>query len=110
MAVVDLERVAALLTERGIRVVVEQTGGGIATLFGGPQVRDGEGNPRYTFMIGPGWFDGPDWTLPHADTADLAWGPDDSGDDPTVYTDATGGMTEADIAAAVAARYPPLPE
>lgn len=107
MAVVDLDRIAAMLTERGIPAFVEMTGGGVATVYGGPDVRDAAGETRYTFLIGPGWFDGPGWTLARADTADLGWGPDDDGDDPAAYTDAGPRMTEADIVAAVAAQYPP---
>jgi len=107
MAIVDLDRIAAMLNERGIRAVVEMTGGGVATVYGGPEFRDADGGTRSTFLIGPGWFDGPGWTLPRADTADLAWGPDDCGDDPGAYTDAGPRMAERDIVAAVAARYPP---
>ncbi|HVQ91578.1 MAG TPA: hypothetical protein VMU51_11125 [Mycobacteriales bacterium] len=107
MAVVDLDRIAAMLNGRGVRAVVEMTGGGIATVFGGLDVRDADGDTRYTFLVGPGWFDGPGWTLARADTADLGWGPDDSGDDPGAYTAAGPQMTEADIVAAIVARYPP---
>jgi hypothetical protein len=109
MGVVDLDRIAAMLTGRGIPAFVEMTGGGIATVYGGAQFRDADGQARYTFLIGPGWFDGPGFTLARADTADLVWGPDDAGDDPDAYTDAAPGMTEEDIVRAVATRYPPPP-
>lgn len=107
MAVVDLDRIAAMLTGRGVPAFVEMTGGGVATVYGGPQLQHADGGSRYTFLIGPGWFEGPGWTLARADTADLGWGPDDDGDDPDAYTDASPRMTEEDIVAAVAARYPP---
>jgi hypothetical protein len=107
MAVVDLDRIAAMLTERGVPAFVEMTGGGVATVYGGPELRDAGGGTRYTFLIGPGWFDGPGWTLARADTVDLGWGPDDDGDDPDAYTDASPQMTEEDIVAAVASQYPP---
>jgi hypothetical protein len=107
MAIVDLDCIVDLLNERGIRAFVEMTGGGIATVYGGPESADADGVSRYTCMIGPGWFDGPGFTLARADTADLAFGPDDSGDDPDAYTEVGPDATEEDISAAVAAMYFP---
>ncbi len=59
---IDLERLADAVRQRtGAEAYVEQTGGGCATLYAGPQWTDEHGDQRYSVVVGPGWFDGPGW-------------------------------------------------
>jgi hypothetical protein len=62
----SLDAIAARLTAGGIPdVIVEMTGGGVATLYAGP-TREQEGwGKRYTLAAGPGWFE-PHWSAPNA--------------------------------------------
>jgi hypothetical protein len=98
---VDLARVAEILNARGVEAFVEQTGGNVATLFAGPE-RDGPddwGKVR-SAACGPGWFEGPDWTLPRADWAELNVGVDDPyGESPNEYL--VGPIGEEGVADAV---------
>lgn len=54
----------------GVCAYVEQTGGGVATIFAGEL--DEEGVPP--FAVGPGHFDGPNWTEPHIHPRAMCWG------------------------------------
>jgi hypothetical protein len=76
---IDLQAVADAVTHRGHRAYVEQTGGNTATIYAGRQVPDRYGEPRWSAVAGPGWFEGPGWTKPFADTSEFHVGPD--GDD-----------------------------
>jgi hypothetical protein len=55
-----------------IPAYVEQTGGGVATIFVGPLDKEG-----YTpVAMGPGWFEGPGWTDGRGSTDEFWIGPD----------------------------------
>lgn len=108
-ATVDLDHVAWILNRRGLYAYVGQTGGGCATLFAAATEADYRrcghgyeaGSPLLTACAGPGWFDGPAWTMARADAADLWIGPDDCGEaDPTCLCTADP-ETIADALAAV---------
>lgn len=90
MTDIDMQAIVNQLKERGIDAYVEQTGGGVATIFAGEsfEVIEGSGEPyrRWPAVAGPGWFDGPGWTLPKADGDDFYVGRDDDGESP--YTEA----------------------
>ncbi|MDX1747141.1 MAG: hypothetical protein R3324_14485 [Halobacteriales archaeon] len=87
---VDLQAIAERLTARGIPARVEQTGGGVATIFVGTHDHEG----RFDVEVGPGWFDGPGWTEPKAHREHLAIGP---GRDPNRFTYAEKDWTDEDI-------------
>lgn len=94
--VVDMDAVACVLRRRGHdRCYVEQTGGGVATIYLGPDARDeteSEGiatevaaDTRQLAIAGPGWFEGEHWTRARAWLTDFYIGPDDHGvSDPVV--------------------------
>lgn len=76
--VLNLETLAALVNERGVKALVEQTGGGCATLI----TYDSSGESLVA--AGPGWFEGPCWSEGRATWDEFCWGPDnDTGDDCT---------------------------
>lgn len=103
---VDLDALAAAVRALGHEAFVEQTGGGCATLFAGGTHIDGHGETRYVAAAGPGWFDGPDWTLPRAfigQGGDFCVGPDDDGDNPDAVTWIQPGASIDEMAALVVA-------
>jgi hypothetical protein len=59
---IDLDAVVAELTKLGIPAIVEQTGGGTATIYAGEPYDGGDGAERYPVAAGPGHFTGPGWT------------------------------------------------
>jgi hypothetical protein len=72
----DMDWITAQIIERtGVSAYVEQTGGGCATIYVG--TLDDEWVPP--FMVGPGWFDGPNWTQARGHLEDFCWG-DGEGD------------------------------
>lgn len=79
-APIDMEAVADELRRRGVHSYVEQTGGGVATIYAGPQHEEPGWGTRWACLAGPGWFDGPLWTLPVGDLGDFYVGPDDDGE------------------------------
>ena len=110
--VIDLDEVVALLTGMGVAAVVEQTGGGCATIFAGP-TRPHPFEPgclAHAAVAGPGrygWGQRPSV----AALAELVIGPDDCGD--TRPTDAAlvGARDEAAVARLIAeqATHPDRP-
>lgn len=98
--VVDLEHVCRLLAAEGIPAYVEQTGGGVATIYAGQPREDEDRGHRYPVIAGPGWFEGPDWTEGRADTRELYVGPDDDGE--VTPTAIAPGTKEDEIAAVIA--------
>lgn len=56
---IDLDSVAAMVRAAGVPCVVEQTGGGCATIYAGSKVERAEDPewPRSAAAMGPGWFD-----------------------------------------------------
>lgn len=62
----DMQAIADAVKAQGFEAYVEQTGGGTATLYaGGPIDNDPEEN--WVVHAGPGWFEGPGYTLPKAE-------------------------------------------
>ena len=97
----DMDRIAALVRERGGEAYVEQTGGGCATIFAslGCDERGfplADANGHYGAAAGPGWFEGEGWTLPRGGSSEFLVGPDDDGD-ATPYN-ATAEDTEETLA------------
>jgi hypothetical protein len=79
-----LDTIAAHMTAAGIpNVIVEMTGGGVATLCAGPTHEEEGWGTRYALMAGPGWFE-PHWSAPDAHGFarighDFSFAPDDDG-------------------------------
>jgi len=95
----------------GYVAYVEQTGGGVATIYAS-RTADERGYPArhpvgpynddvVDVAAGPGWFEGPAWTMPRGDLADFYVGPD--GDDFDDYAK-TYRATESDTANTLGAR------
>lgn len=82
MGTLNLDTICTLLRERGIPAYVEQTGGGVATIYAGEQnIPDPSGEwMRWQALAGPGWFEGPGWSNGRGHTSDFAIGPDDDGE------------------------------
>jgi hypothetical protein len=66
----------ALIRESGVPALVEQSGGGCATLY----VGEPDEFNRFPVIAGPGWFEGRGFTKPRADVSDFSFGPDDDGE------------------------------
>lgn len=103
---INLDEVVRLLqAEHGIaNAYVEQTGGGCATIYAGPQHTDGNGDQRYAVAAGPGWFAGPGFTVARATPADFYIGPDDDGESEVIEVArlAADSQTDAGIARLIA--------
>ena len=99
--ILDLDRIAELLRERGVAAQVEQTGGGTATLYADPAGGPAHPYARHAVAVGPGFFAGPGFTCARAFREGLAIGPDDDGEVTPLETPA--GASEADVAAIVQA-------
>lgn len=85
MTTVNFDEVVELVRAQGIAAYVEQTGGGCATILAGTLSEDG----RAVAAAGPGWFEGPGWTLGRGDTDELFVGRDDSGESESAMADAS---------------------
>jgi hypothetical protein len=103
---VNMDLVVQILTDRGVPAVLEQTGGGTATIFAGATHDDPEWGDRYEACAGPGhWTHG--WGNPDpANTAvgylgEFCVGPDDFGENGYWMTGAED--TEHTIAERIAA-------
>lgn len=96
---IDLDRVAELLRERGVAAQVEQTGGGTATLYADPTGDPLAGDARHAVAVGPGFFAGPGFTFARAYREELVIGPDDDGE--VTPLDTPARASEADVAAIV---------
>lgn len=95
--VIDLDAVVAELALLGIPAIVEQTGGGTATVYAGePHDDGGDGAERYPVAAGPGHFTGPGWTRGRAYREEFSVGVNDDGLTDSHYPPA--GATAADIA------------
>lgn len=79
-AIIDMDAVVADLHAMGHPAFVQQTGGGCATIQAGTPFTDSLGDDRYPVLAGPGWFEGPGFTVARANVADFYIGPDE--DDP----------------------------
>jgi len=76
---IDLVALADALRHRGYGAVVEQTGGGMVTLFAGRRELDRHGELRWSAAVGPGRYENGQRQQPVADPAGCVIGPD--GDD-----------------------------
>ena len=75
----SMDDIVQRVQEAGYHAFVEMTGGGCATIFAGP-VHEEEGyGARYAAIAGPGWFDGPGYTIARAAAHDFYVGVDDDG-------------------------------
>jgi len=82
---IDMEKIAELIRRAGYVAYVQQTGGGVATIYasrtanehGFPHEIDADGHVEA--IAGPGWFEGQSWTQPRAALDDFYVGPDDDG-------------------------------
>jgi len=107
-ATIDLQKVCDILaSEHSVTAYVEQTGGGCATIYAGEPWDEANWGNRYPAVAGPGWFDGPGWTLPRGDLHDFYIGPDDDGesDDITRPLDDHDETAVARLIAAAVAEY-----
>ena len=86
------EVLAAIAEATNLPAIVEQTGGGCATIYVGLPDED----DRYPLVIGPGWFDG-GWPSGKAmfDLRDLYVGPDDDGVSNPATVSTLGSLTDA---------------
>lgn len=94
---IDFDALAALITEHGHRATVEQTGGGVATIY----VGEYDANHRALLAAGPGRFDGPAWTKARGSFDEFFWGRDDDGE--STPTQESTPRSLADIAHDMAA-------
>lgn len=74
---IDMDYLAQILCDLGMPAIIEQTGGGCATLYVGLADEDG----YYWAAGGAGWFENacPDWKNARAHWSDFSWGADDDG-------------------------------
>jgi hypothetical protein len=100
--ILNLDKIVDVLHMAGIAAYVEQTGGGCATIFVG-EVKEVDGDPRYTVLAGPGWFEGPGWSNGRGQTDDFSVGPDDYGESDPVMTPVNAN--EADVAIEIMRQY-----
>lgn len=100
---VDMDRMVRILNALDIPAEMEMTGGGVATLYAGSELRpvDPEYGPRRQACAGPGWFEGPNYTQPRCAFDDFYIGPDDDGESgqlvppqPTNFVDAIQKIME----------------
>lgn len=101
----DLDRIVEILRDQHHieNAYVEQTGGGVATIYAGPTRVDDDGATRYAAIAGPGSYG---WGV-RKSTADLAEfyvGPDDQGEADPVEPVTLGAYTEEAIASVIAAQ------
>lgn len=78
--IVDMDKVVDMLHRADTFAYVEQTGGGTATIYAGHTFVESDYGTRYAALAGPGWFEGPGWTIARGYAADFYVGPDDEGD------------------------------
>lgn len=86
MTTINLDMIVDRLHAHGCDGYVEMTGGGCATIYAGPTrdmtTRIGGDDGRvvnykvWAVLAGPGWFEGPGYTLPRADVLDFYIGQD----------------------------------
>jgi hypothetical protein len=103
MAELNMETIVALVKAQGIAAYVEQTGGGVATIYAG-DTRTEAGTEYYAVAAGPGRFSGPRWSEARGDDEDFCVGPDNDGSAPNDAYTACKGMDEAAIAAEIVRR------
>jgi hypothetical protein len=94
---IDFDALAALITNLGHTAIVEQTGGGVATIM----VGEYNTHDRALVAAGPGWFNGPAWTQGRGSFDEFFWGRDDDGE--STPTQEKTPRPLADIAADIAA-------
>jgi hypothetical protein len=73
-----MDAVVKILTDAGHEAYVEQTGGGVATIYGGRSYADAEGYTRFEIIAGPGSY-----TTRLADEG-FCYGHDDEGESEAV--------------------------
>lgn len=99
----DMQKVVDILRERfGVYAMVEQTGGGVATIQARPTFADDDNTERFSALAGPGWFDGPGWSNAYAAYDGFYVGPDDDGDTNPYALTRRIVLTEFDVAKVIA--------
>lgn len=93
--VIDLDQVVAALKRHRVKAIVEMTGGGVATLFAGPTHEEPGYGTRFAAACGPGYFAGPNYTLPRVVVGDIFVGPDDDGGAPVTEPTTIDELVEA---------------
>jgi hypothetical protein len=82
----NMDRVVELLKAKGVdNAYVEQTGGGVATIFAGPTFEEPEYGTRYAACAGPGTYGWQSDTPSMGSTEDFCVGADDYGDGPCKF-------------------------
>lgn len=108
---IDLDAIVAAIVKVGIPAYVEMTGGGVATIYAGeahdhtetirfgPAAGETITYKRWQALAGPGWFEGPGYTVARASRTDFYVGPDDEGESDPWCSVAT--TTDAEIVARI---------
>lgn len=107
IAALDGDEICRIIHQAGFPAIVEQTGGGVATIYAGheltnPKTKD----PYYPCVAGPGWFSEPVWKKPKFHASEFAYahdsyGPEPHAEDRCIYFDKHA--TEASVAATIIA-------
>jgi hypothetical protein len=100
MAELNMESIVSLVTAQGVPAFVQQTDGGMATIYAGG-TRTEAGAEYFAVAAGPGWFSGPRWSEARGDDEDFCVGPDNDGSAPQDAYTSCKGITEAAIAAEI---------
>jgi hypothetical protein len=103
MAELDMEKIVSLVKAQGVPAFVQQTGGGVATIYAGATRAEGE-DEYFAVAAGPGWFSGPRWSEARGDDEDFCVGPDNDGSAPNDAYTTCKGMDEPVIAAEIVRR------
>lgn len=103
MAQLDMDKIVSLVNAQGVAAYVQQTGGGVATIYAG-ETRTVCGADYYAVAAGPGLFSGPGWSNPRADNEDFSIGPDNDGSAPGTAYRYCNGMDEHAIATEIVRR------
>jgi len=101
MTELNMDQITSILNRYGVPAYVEQTGGGCATIYAGTAYPDDKGQDRYDAVAGPGWFDGPGFTLPRAETEEFYIGLDDDGESDPVVAGVAEDFNEFEAAAVI---------
>ncbi len=97
MGSLNFDAIVSYLENAGFLAYVEQTGGGVATIYAASRsLKDANGHDHYGFAAGPGSFAGPGWTNAHGHTDDFYLGANDTGD--SVFVSCVGMADERAVA------------
>jgi hypothetical protein len=103
MAELDMEKIVSLVTAQGVAAFVQQTGGGVATIYAGATRAEADAE-YFAVVAGPGWFSGPRSSQARGDDEDFRVGPDNDRSAPNDDDTSCRRMDEAAIAAEIVRR------